>query len=163
MAQPSPRFKRDLITSSAEVDGVAFVDVRDPGTGASFRFYDYEYQLALQLDGQPVDRVVAWAGTTYGLELTPEGVEEFAGRLGELGFLEPPMEAAGIPSAADRQITAPAPADMLEEATGTEWLSGRHVLSSEPAPERGTFNAQAEDDPIPDADAAIGEITEDAP
>jgi multidrug efflux pump subunit AcrA (membrane-fusion protein) len=153
MSQPSPRFKRDLLTSAAEVDGVAFVDVQDPGTGQSFRFYDYEYQLALQLDGQPVDRVVAWAGNTYGLELTAEGVAEFAGKLGELGFLEqPPGQAAGIPRAADAQITAPAPAE--EPSSGTEWLSGRHAMRAEPAPpDHDALDAHGQDltPVIPDA------------
>ena len=37
-----------------EADGVACVDVRDPKTGTNFRFYDFEYQLALQLNGQPL-------------------------------------------------------------------------------------------------------------
>src|SRR5215471_12278728 len=89
MGQSSPRFRNDLAVSVTEVEGVSFVDVMDSTTGTTFRLYDFEYQLALQLDGQPIDDVIAWAGTTYGMDLTAEGIAEFAGRLGELGFLEP--------------------------------------------------------------------------
>ncbi len=64
------------------------MDVRDPKTGTSFRLYDFEYQLALQLNGQPVADVVGWASTNYGVELTADSVTEFATRLRELGFLE---------------------------------------------------------------------------
>ena len=74
MSEASPRFRQDLATSPVEADGVACVDVRDPKTGASFRFYDFEYQLALQLNGQPVSEVVSWASQVYGAELTPAGV-----------------------------------------------------------------------------------------
>jgi hypothetical protein len=131
MAQPSPRLKRDLVASFAEVDGVAFVDVRDPGTGASFRFYDYEYQLALQLDGKPLDEVAAWAGVTYGLEITADGIAEFAGRLGELGFLERPVAAVEAPPPPH----APEPTLSLD----AEWLQGARTTQG--APDAATLAA----------------------
>ena len=58
MDEASPRFRQDLEASATEAEGVACVDVRDPGTGTSFRFYDFEYQLALQFNGQPLRAVV---------------------------------------------------------------------------------------------------------
>ena len=88
MSEASPRFRQDLTVSPTEADGVACVDVSDPKTGANFRLYDFEYQLALQLNGQPVSQVTDWASTTYGADLTADGIKEFASRLGELGFLE---------------------------------------------------------------------------
>jgi hypothetical protein len=93
MSEASPRFRHDLVANAVDEDGVRWVDVRDPRSGASFRFYDFEYELALQMNGQPIDAVVDWATATYGLELTPDGVWEFAGRLTELGFLDtgPPV------------------------------------------------------------------------
>jgi hypothetical protein len=54
MDDASPRFRKDLEASATEADGVACVDVRDPKTGTNFRFYDFEYQLALQFNGQPL-------------------------------------------------------------------------------------------------------------
>ena len=89
MDEASPRFRQDLVAAATEADGVPCVDVSDPGTGTSFRFYDFEYQLALQLNGQPLAAVTAWASEAYGVDLTAEGIGEFAGRLAELGFLEP--------------------------------------------------------------------------
>src|SRR6478609_924167 len=88
MSEASPRFRQDLTVAPTEADGVACVDVSDPKTGASFRFYDFEYQLALRLNGQPVTQVTAWASKTYGADLTVDGITEFAARLAELGFLE---------------------------------------------------------------------------
>jgi hypothetical protein len=88
MDPASPRFRQDLAVSTTEADGVPCVDVSDARSGASFRFYDFEYQLALQLNGQPLAQVIAWASLTYGVDLTAEGIGEFSGRLSELGFLE---------------------------------------------------------------------------
>ena len=65
-------------------------------TGTNFRFYDFEYQLALQFNGQPLRDVTVWASETYGVDLTVDGINEFAGRLSELGFLD-----AGGPAPAD--------------------------------------------------------------
>src|SRR5262245_55116736 len=120
MGQSSPRFRKDLAASATEVDGVTFVDVSDATTGTSFRLYDFEYELALQLDGQPLDDVVAWAATTYGMELTPEGIEEFAGRLGELGFLELDADAGGDATAEmQAEEEAPAPGTVMAPAQPT--------------------------------------------
>src|SRR3954465_10901894 len=88
MGDSSPRFRPDLIATAVEVDGVRYIDVRDPNRGLGFRFYDFEYELARQLDGRPAAEVSAWAIATYGLDLTPAGIDEFAARLAELGFLE---------------------------------------------------------------------------
>jgi len=87
MADSSPRFRHDLIATAVEVDGVRCVDVRDPDRDVSFRFYDFEYDLALQLDGRPASEISAWAIATYGMDLTAGGIAEFAARLSELGFL----------------------------------------------------------------------------
>src|SRR6516225_5204762 len=88
MLTQTPRFRQDLVASATEADGIPWVDVRDPRTGTNFRLYDFEYQIALQLNGQPLEEVAAWAASTYGIDLTPDGVGEFVVRLGELGFLE---------------------------------------------------------------------------
>ena len=53
MNDASPRFRQDLEATATEAEGVACVDVRDRAT-ARIRFYDFEYQLALQFNGQPL-------------------------------------------------------------------------------------------------------------
>src|SRR5664279_3599723 len=95
MADSSPRFRHDLLATAVEVDGVRCVDVRDPDRDVSFRFYDFEYDLAQQLDGRPAAEISAWAIETYGLDLTPVGIAEFAARLSELGFLITEGDQAG--------------------------------------------------------------------
>src|SRR4051794_11085922 len=121
MDDASPRFRQDLEAAATEAEGVACVDVRDPRTGTNFRFYDFEYQLALQFNGQPLREVVAWASEAYGVDLTIDGINEFARRLSELGFLEAPARA---PAPAD---TAPPgsskPSEGLDNAAEAEWMS----------------------------------------
>jgi hypothetical protein len=116
MDEASPRFRSDLVATTTEADGVPCVDVSDPRTGTKFRFYDFEYQLALQLKGQPMSEVTAWASAAYGVELSAAGIGEFAGRLGELGFLE-------SDAAAGAGATAAAPSDGLDSAEA-EWMQG---------------------------------------
>ena len=97
-------FAKDALVAICEADGVPCVDVSDPQTGTNFRLYDFEYQLALQLNGQPMTEVTAWASQQYGVDLTVDGVTEFSGRLDELGFLE---AAAGAEAAAAAPVHVP--------------------------------------------------------
>src|SRR5262249_23839440 len=121
----SPRFRQDLAVSPTEADGVACVDVRDPKTGTNFRLYDFEYQLALQLNGQPVSRVTEWAAKTYGADLTADGISEFATRLRELGFLEPEPAAAAVTAevAVAPILAAAAAAEESGASAVDEWSS----------------------------------------
>ena len=126
MSEASPRFRQDLTVSPTEADGVACVDVSDPKTGANFRLYDFEYQLALQLNGQPVAQVTDWASKTYGADLTPDGITEFASRLAELGFLEP---AKASPSPASLDSAGPrAPMPTTVVGAGNEGASPARPL-----------------------------------
>ena len=88
MAKATPRFRKELPAAATETDGVPCVQVTDPETGISFTFYEFEYDLAHQLDGQDVEDVMAWAVANYQTDLTAEAIDEFAVKLGELGFLE---------------------------------------------------------------------------
>jgi hypothetical protein len=127
-----PRFRADLLTTTAESEGVTYVEVRDPGTGSTFKFYDFEYALAQQLDGRPLEVVLQWAAETYGVDLTPEALDSFVDQLAALGFLageggllEPvPSPAFALPAA----VAVPGPGPVSPEAlahpealaTGTE-------------------------------------------
>jgi hypothetical protein len=121
MDSASPRFRQDLTVATTEADGVPCVDVSDAKTGASFRFYDFEYQLALQLNGQPLAQVIAWAAQTYGVELKDEGIGEFSGRLSELGFLEIGATA-----------TEPAPES---DSAADEWMSPQGTKTAQFVPD----------------------------
>ena len=83
----APRLRDDLVAATVDEDGVTYVDLTEPATGISFRFYDFEYDLAKQLTGQPLEDVVAWASATYQLELTTEALDQFIEKLAGLGFL----------------------------------------------------------------------------
>src|SRR3569623_1576985 len=83
----APRLRDDLVAATVDEDGVTYVDLTEPATGISFRFNDFEYDLAKLLTGQPLDDVVAWASATYQLELTTEALDQFIEKLAGLGFL----------------------------------------------------------------------------
>jgi multidrug efflux pump subunit AcrA (membrane-fusion protein) len=82
-----PRLRNDLIVTTADEQGIPCVEVTDPVTSIGFRFYDFEYALAQQLTGQPLEAVVAWASEQYGVELTTDALDQFLQKLTGLGFL----------------------------------------------------------------------------
>ena len=84
-----PRFRRDLEAVPFEADGQVFVEVRDPGTGDAFQFYEFEYRVALAFDGLPFERVIPWLKLATGMQFQLDQLRDFAHRLDELGFLEP--------------------------------------------------------------------------
>jgi len=92
----TPRLRDDLVAATVEEDGVLYVDLSDPTTGVSFRFYDFEYELAKQLNGQPVEAVVAWASLTYQTEMSTAALDEFVEKLAGLGFLVVPGVVAPV-------------------------------------------------------------------
>ena len=159
MSEASPRFRQDLTVSPTEADGVACVDVADPRTGASFRLYDFEYQLALQLNGQSVAQVTDWASKTYGADLTTEGISEFAARLAELGFLESGTQGAPasppVPAPAAPAPAAPAPAELapLEDdasdgAAAAEWDSAQGAKTAQFVPDPAMLDSAPEPTPV---------------
>jgi multidrug efflux pump subunit AcrA (membrane-fusion protein) len=148
MDDASPRFRQDLESSNTETDGVACVDVTDPKTGTNFRFYDFEYQLAQQLNGQPFGDVISWASAAFGVDLTVEGIKEFAGRLSELGFLEAGSE--------------------LDDAEA-EWVAAEGAKTAQFVPDPGMLDSPSEHTPVApmlptlEADAAATEAPEPKP
>ncbi len=83
----APCLRKDLVATIVDEQGVSCVEVTDPLTSGGFRFYDFEYALAQQLTGQPLETVVAWALSTYGVELSTEALDQFIEKLAGLGFL----------------------------------------------------------------------------
>ncbi|HVY40729.1 MAG TPA: hypothetical protein VHM31_22475, partial [Polyangia bacterium] len=138
MSDASPRFRQDLATSPVEADGVPCVDVSDPRTGTSFRFYDFEYQLALQLNGQPLTGVVSWASEAFGADLTPDGVTEFASRLRELGFLE-----GDAPTTEEMPIASPPSAEESGENPADEWMTAQSAQTAQFVPDAAMLGGDA--------------------
>src|ERR1041384_3698798 len=102
----TPRLRDDLVAATVEEDGVVYVDLTDPTTGVSFRFYDFEYELAKQLNGQSVDAVVAWASDVDQTEMTVAALDEFVEKLRGLGFLVVPGAAARLKETPSSPFTA---------------------------------------------------------
>jgi len=88
MSPDRPRFRRDLEATPTEADGQSFVDVRDPKTGGTFRFYEFEYRVAMAFDGLPYDRVIPWLRLVAGLDYQEGQLREFATYLHDMGVLE---------------------------------------------------------------------------
>jgi len=144
MSDASPRFRQDLEATATEAEGVPCVDVTDQRTGTNFRFYDFEYQLALQFNGQPLADVTAWASQTYGVDLTVEGINEFAGRLSELGFLERSTGAAETRGATPAGGTKAADLESAE----AEWMSAEGAKTASFVPEPGMLDSAADLTPV---------------
>ncbi len=119
MPRAKPRFRRDLDAVPVEDQGERYVDVRDPETGGTFRFYDFEYRVALAFDGLTLDRVVPWVKLSTGLELQVDQLQAFAARLEEMGFLEheaAPAAAPATPSRPDAKVPLPEPPSEIASA-----------------------------------------------
>lgn len=137
MEEATPRFRTDLEATPGTADGISYVDVSDPVSGHSFRFYDFEFTLAQQLDGRPLSEIVVAMGRTYGTELTVEGLAPFLSQLETLGFLASPSRPHG-----GQPDAQPAPGVAVRGASGGGGSSARPsienmemlALSSAPTP-----------------------------
>ena len=115
MSLEKPRFRRDLEAVAVEAGGQDYVEVSDRRTGTSFRFYDFEYRVALAFDGLAFDKVAPWVKLSSGLELTVAQLEEFAARLDEMGFLETESGFTPTPQIVPRMLD-PAEAETSSDA-----------------------------------------------
>ncbi len=134
-----PRFRNDLVAQPIEEEGVRYVDVTDPSSGSTFRFYDVEYSIACAMDGaRDVDNLAEWTRAELGIEASPEELVSVINTLAELGYLE--------------GTTASAPAVGYETAApGTE-MPTLEVEPVEPAAEARA----AHDDGVPESmEAAV--------
>jgi hypothetical protein len=162
MLKMSPRFRKDLSAAATEQDGVPCVLVTDQATGTSFTFYEFEYDLAHQLNGQPIDDIIVWAGVDYQTTLTAEAIDEFAAKLRELGFLEadgagPSAESAGSDSA-EVEWKASQSAPTAQVVPDASMLAGAKPTST-PPPLSGQGRVR---EPLPPELANIDEMPLDA-
>jgi hypothetical protein len=141
MSLEKPRFRRDLEAVPLEADGQSYVEVRDLSRGGSFRFYDFEYRVALAFDGLPLDKVIPWVKLSTGLELQVDQLQAFAARLEEMGFLES-ADRAGAEQVAMPEAEIPlepAPAERVP----AEPTPGEHAGTAANAPEPNRDVAEA--------------------
>jgi putative peptide zinc metalloprotease protein len=89
MSPALPKLRTDLIFSRQQtVEGTHFV-VKDPVTGAFFRFREAEQFITKQFDGKtPLEVVRQKAEENFGAPLAAETLSAFIGNLGKSGLLE---------------------------------------------------------------------------
>jgi hypothetical protein len=170
MSLEQPRFRRDLEAVPVEAEGQSYVDVRDRGTGGSFRFYDFEYRVALAFDGLPLDKVIPWVRLSTGLELQVDQLQAFAERLEEMGFLEgeasppaaseaPALEDPAAPLATQGTVSHASSQDESVSALTTAGTAEVAVPDAE-VPREPAPAERAPTEPVP-AESALAAI--DAP
>lgn len=91
-----PRFRTDLVAQPLDEGGQRFVDVTDPDSGKTFRFYEVEYSIACAMNGQrDLAGLVEWAQAELGLAPAPEELETVISTLADLGYLDTGSQGAG--------------------------------------------------------------------
>lgn len=86
-----PLFRTDLVSRPIDQGGDRLVEVTDPDSGTSFRFYEIEYAIACAMDGERDVRGLAqWARLELGLEPSPDELNTVISTLADLGYLEAP-------------------------------------------------------------------------
>jgi hypothetical protein len=101
-------------------EGQRFVDVTDPDSGSTFRFYEVEYAVACAMDGQKdVAGLVAWSQSELGLQPSDDEIETVVSTLDELGYLSPEAIGGGdefeLGTAGKSELSAPRKAVTAEE------------------------------------------------
>jgi hypothetical protein len=102
-ATDRPYFRTDLVSRPIEDAGHRFIEVTDPDSGHSFRFYEIEYAIACAMDGErDVDGLADWARIELGLDPSSDELRTVISTLGELGYLE-----GTVPRVAERAAEPP--------------------------------------------------------
>lgn len=83
------KLRSDLVASTAEIDGVAVCNIKDPITGSYFRLREPEYWLIRQLDGKTsYEEVANRFREKFNLNIDAEAVKKFVILLEKLFFLD---------------------------------------------------------------------------
>ncbi|MEZ4364693.1 MAG: hypothetical protein R2939_00190 [Kofleriaceae bacterium] len=137
-----PHFRADeLAAELIEEGGARFVDVVDPDTGDSYRFYEAEYALACAMDGErDIAGIASWAQGELGMTASPQEISSVVATLGQLGYLQTGGEAAvatGSMAGAAAAIAAAAPevgAQLATPPADDELVAGIVVGKAPAAP-----------------------------
>lgn len=131
-ATERPRFRNDLVAQPVEEEGVRYVDVTDPNSGSTFRFYDVEYSIACAMDGaRDLGGLAEWTRAELGIETSPDELASVVSTLADLGYLEAAHEAAAPNGNGGAVAAAAAASDGAELELGP---SGASAFGS-PVPE----------------------------
>jgi len=101
MASGTLRFNRHLPNKSVVEGELRYVELSKPG--GPVRLYDFEYDLALLLDGRSYEEIAESARSNLGMEVDAAQVEQFAASLVELGLVDESAPPAAPVSPAEAQ------------------------------------------------------------
>src|SRR6266704_6305118 len=100
MPTAQPRLRRDLIISRQELPGGVVYVIKDPAVGRFVRFKEPEFFIAQQFDGlTPFEEIRRRGEEQFGASLSQSMLEQFAGKLQNLGFLDTGTGAAALSGA----------------------------------------------------------------
>jgi hypothetical protein len=163
-----PRFRNDLVAQPLEEEGVRYVDVTDPASGSTFRFYDIEYSIACAMDGaKDLVGLAEWTRAELGIETSPEELSNVVATLADLGYLEA-AHAATAPqaSAATTRTDDIMPADVggadgrgLGDAATAAEVSAAYDEAMEDTTVRGGPDRAARGIAMPEAAAGAASTT----
>jgi biotin carboxyl carrier protein len=76
------------VAQPLEVEGYRFIDVTDPDTEETFRFYEVEYSVACAMNGaRDIEGLIRWSKEELGLEPTRDELATVVETLSGLGYL----------------------------------------------------------------------------
>ena len=114
-----PHFRTDLVSETVDDGGRMFIDVTDPDSGDTFRFYDVEYAIACAMNGErDVNGLARWAQEELGLAPSAEELQGVISTLGDLGYLQ-----SGSAAPASVISSSAAPMDIGDVALGASGKS----------------------------------------
>ncbi len=135
-----PRFRQDLIAELVEEQGQRFIDVGDPDSGNTFRFYEVEYALACAMDGErDIGGIIKWSKEELGVTPASAEVELVISTLSELRFID-----TGAPASADlaRGVVAAQPKPAARPSADVELGSAGTKSSPAPAPAQASASSE---------------------
>ena len=139
-SQIKPRFRNDLVAQQLEEEGVQYVDVTDPNSGSTFRFYDVEYSIACGMNGErDLAGLVEWARADLGIETSPEELGQVMSTLAELGYLDAGM--VEIPADAGFELGAPGGTPVPAVQATVASASRKPGFSARKAETRSSFSS----------------------
>ena len=84
----NPVFRRDLIATREEQQGVIYYRIEDPEAKTNFRLYEMEYMIAQKLDGQhTIEKAIKEIASELHFELTQDDLTRFIAQLESMNFL----------------------------------------------------------------------------
>jgi hypothetical protein len=157
MASGTLRFNRHLPHKPIVEGELRYVELAKPG--GPVRLYDFEYDLAVQLDGRSYAEIAESARTKLGMEVDAAQVEQFANSLVELGLSEDDAAPAAANTADVQWNPQGEPTAMMQGMSELLAVATRLDEQSNPELSAAVRMAEGNDSTRP-IDAALADSTQ---